>query len=302
MQQITFSLFLFLGFFSLKSQEVSPFKLSFSTSSLSDKKAITFNGKTIKLTVTTKCNENTEPPFECYTNIKFSDNAILNIEISGEGYAFAVADINKDGIDEFVVLSKGGGNWRNVSVYGYEEASMTSNPFWYEPFGSFLWYPGFEGDYMCDAKIYFNKNENKVKILTTNAAEENFKCNEEITAKWSNKPIKNSEEKNNREPFSFVEIMPEYIGGEDALMQYLQNNIKYPEYAKNNKIGGTVQVEFVVNEDGTISNEKVVKGIKGGCDEEALRVIKKMPRWKPGKENGKPVSVYYTIPIVFKYQ
>ena len=302
MKQITLSFILILGFFSLKSQEVSPYKLSFSTSSLNDKKNITFNGKASRIEVTIKCNENTEPPYECYTIVKFSDNSIPNLKINGNGYAFAVADVNKDGIDEFVVLSKDGGNWRNVSVYGYEEASMTSNPFWYEPFSSFMWYSGFEGDNMCDAKIYFNKKENKIKILTTNAAEENFKCNEEITSTWSIKPIKNEEEKNTSEPFAFVEQMPEFIGGEDAFIQYLQENIKYPEYAKENKISGTVQVEFIVNEDGSISNTKIVKGIKGGCDEEALRVVKKMPKWKPGKQNGKFVRVYYTVPITFRYQ
>jgi protein TonB len=104
------------------------------------------------------------------------------------------------------------------------------------------------------------------------------------------------------EPFAFVEQMPEFPGGEDALIRYLQKNIRYPNYAAENEIEGTVQVEFIVNEDGSIQNTKVVKGIKGGCDEEALRVVKSMPRWKPGKQGGHAVRVYYTVPVTFRLE
>jgi TonB family protein len=103
-------------------------------------------------------------------------------------------------------------------------------------------------------------------------------------------------------PIVFPEQMPEFPGGEDALIRYLQQNIRYPKYAAENEIEGTVQVEFIVNEDGSIQNTKVVKGIKGGCDEEALRVVKSMPKWKPGKQDGHEIKVYYTLPITFRLE
>ena len=78
------------------------------------------------------------------------------------------------------------------------------------------------------------------------------------------------------------------------------NNIKYPEVARTSGITGTVYVQFVVEKDGSISDVKVVRGIGGGCDEEAVRVVKSMPRWKPGKQRGQPVRVYFTLPIEFK--
>lgn len=104
------------------------------------------------------------------------------------------------------------------------------------------------------------------------------------------------------EPFAFVEQMPEFPGGEDALVAYLQRAIKYPSFAAENEIEGTVYVNFIVNEDGSISGSKVTKGIKGGCDEEALRVIKNMPRWKPGKQGGQAVRVLYDVPVTFKLE
>ena len=83
-------------------------------------------------------------------------------------------------------------------------------------------------------------------------------------------------------------------------MKYLADNIKYPKKAKDNNIEGRVFVNFVVEKDGSINEVKVLRGIGGGCDEEAVRVINSMPKWKPGKQEGKPVRVYYTIPIFFK--
>lgn len=102
-----------------------------------------------------------------------------------------------------------------------------------------------------------------------------------------------------QEPFTFVEQMPEFPGGEDALMAYLSRNIKYPAYAQENEIEGTVMINFVVGPDGSISGAKVTKGIKGGCDEEAMRVVKGMPKWKPGKQGGQAVPVYFDVPVVF---
>jgi protein TonB len=100
--------------------------------------------------------------------------------------------------------------------------------------------------------------------------------------------------------YRIVDQMPEFPGGEDALGHYIQKNLRYPSYAAENQIEGSVQVEIIINEDGTTQNSKVIKGIKGGCDEEALRVLTKMPRWMPGKQNGNAVKTYYTISIPFK--
>ena len=97
-----------------------------------------------------------------------------------------------------------------------------------------------------------------------------------------------------------VQQKPEFPGGEYALGRYIQKNLRYPSYAAENQIEGSVQVEIMINEDGTTQNSKVIKGIKGGCDEEALRVLTKMPRWMPGKQNGNAVKTYYTISIPFK--
>ena len=100
--------------------------------------------------------------------------------------------------------------------------------------------------------------------------------------------------------FVFVEEYPEFPNGEENLYKYLGSNIKYPHDALENGIQGTVVVKFVVEKDGSISNVKAVRKIGGGCDEEAVRVVKRMPRWKPGKQSGKPVRTEFTLPIQFK--
>ena len=104
------------------------------------------------------------------------------------------------------------------------------------------------------------------------------------------------------EVFTIVEEMPAYPGGDAKLYEYLGKNIKYPQIARESGIQGRVFVNFVVEPDGSVSNVKVMRGIGGGCDEEAMRVIKTMPKWKPGKQRGKAVRVTYTIPVVFKLQ
>lgn len=104
------------------------------------------------------------------------------------------------------------------------------------------------------------------------------------------------------EPLDFrvVEQIPEFPGGIGAFIKWLSANLKYPESAKNRKIQGKVVVSFIVNKDGSISDEKVMKGINPLLDREALRVIKLMPKWKPGVENDKPCRTLFAIPIVFK--
>jgi len=102
------------------------------------------------------------------------------------------------------------------------------------------------------------------------------------------------------EIFDIVEEMPEFIGGIEKLYEYLGNNINYPEQAKDFSIQGKVFVQFVVWKDGTIRDVKVVKGAHKLLDKEALRVITKMPVWKPGKQRGKNVNARFTLPIKFR--
>jgi len=100
-------------------------------------------------------------------------------------------------------------------------------------------------------------------------------------------------------PLTMVEQMPEFPGGEKALMKYLSTNIKYPRIATENGVQGRVYINFVVDKDGGISNAKVVRGVDASLDAEAMRVVKAMPKWIPGKQNGETVRVSYTIPINF---
>jgi TonB family protein len=100
--------------------------------------------------------------------------------------------------------------------------------------------------------------------------------------------------------YQIVEEMPKFPGGESALMEYVSKNVVYPEEAKEKEIQGRVFISFVVEKDGSIGEVKVLRGIGGGCDEEAARVISSMPKWKPGKQKGEFVRVSYQIPIMFK--
>ncbi|MBE6338490.1 MAG: energy transducer TonB [Lentimicrobiaceae bacterium] len=104
------------------------------------------------------------------------------------------------------------------------------------------------------------------------------------------------------EIFKVVEEMPEFPGGAAKMMEYIQKNIKYPMMARESDIQGRVFVSFVVEPDGSITNVAVLRGIGGGCDEEALRVVQSMPNWKPGKQRGSAVRCSFTVPIVFKLQ
>ncbi|MBC8152549.1 MAG: TonB family protein [Bacteroidetes bacterium] len=99
--------------------------------------------------------------------------------------------------------------------------------------------------------------------------------------------------------FVVVEQQPEYPGGLTALRSFLGKNLQYPSPATSAGVSGKVYVSFVVAADGSLSDVAVLKGIGFGCDEEAVRVIRQMPRWKPGKQSGRPVRVRYNLPITF---
>lgn len=99
--------------------------------------------------------------------------------------------------------------------------------------------------------------------------------------------------------YDVVEQMPEFPGGMPAMIEFLQTNLNYPKDAKKQKVGGRVLVMFVVETDGSMSNVRVAKKVFPSLDAEALRVVKAMPKWNPGKEKGKPVRVNFALPIVF---
>lgn len=103
-------------------------------------------------------------------------------------------------------------------------------------------------------------------------------------------------------PFVMVEQMPQFPGGESAMMQYIGTNLKYPESAAKESIEGRVVLRFVVTKTGDIKDVSVIRSLDSRCDEEAMRVVRAMPKWTPGKQGGKDVDVYYTLPVLYKLQ
>jgi protein TonB len=104
------------------------------------------------------------------------------------------------------------------------------------------------------------------------------------------------------EIFTIVESQPEPVGGLSTFYKYVSQNLKYPRLARNNAIEGRVYIEFVVEKDGSLTDIKTLKGIGGGCDEEACRIIGGAPNWKPGKQRGNPVRVKMVFPILFRLE
>lgn len=106
---------------------------------------------------------------------------------------------------------------------------------------------------------------------------------------------------NSEQPFTIVEKMPSFPGGNDKMMKFIQTNITYPEFEKEHGIAGTCYVTFVVEKDSTLSGISVLRGVAGGsgCDKEAMRVVSIMPKWSPGTQNGNLVRVQYYLPIKF---
>ena len=121
-------------------------------------------------------------------------------------------------------------------------------------------------------------------------------------------PIKNDVEKSGTKEdddviFGAIQReYPEFPGGEEAMYEFLANNIRYPQAARDSNIQGKVFVQFVVEKDGTITNPKVLRDICSGCGEEALRVVRMMPKWKPGILRGEAVRVQYTLPVIFQVE
>jgi len=118
-------------------------------------------------------------------------------------------------------------------------------------------------------------------------------------------PVEVPEDEDNAEssvqaPLMVASQMPQFPGGNAAMLSFLNEKLSYPQAAKDFHIQGNVYVQFVVKADGSLSDTRVVRGLGYGCDQEALRIIKSMPKWQPGKQNGKNVSVIYTLPVKFK--
>ena len=100
--------------------------------------------------------------------------------------------------------------------------------------------------------------------------------------------------------YTIVEQMPEFPGGNEKMVEFISSNTQYPQEAKEKGVQGRVLVNFVVDTDGSITDVKVMRGIGSGCDEEAVRVVKSMPKWQPGRQRGEAVKVAFTLPFTFK--
>ena len=146
-------------------------------------------------------------------------------------------------------------------------------------------------------QIEIVENEVETEDLNINAEVEQNEIIDDYIA-----PEVVEEEVVETEIFQIVEEMPQFPGGDAKLLEYVATHIKYPQIARETGIQGRVFVGFVVEPDGSVSNVKILRGIGGGCDEEAMRVIKSLPKWKPGKQRGKAVRVSYQIPVLFKLQ
>jgi|WetSurMetagenome_2_1015567.scaffolds.fasta_scaffold08444_4 periplasmic protein TonB len=103
-------------------------------------------------------------------------------------------------------------------------------------------------------------------------------------------------------PYTAVEQMPQFPGGDAELLKYISNNLKYPAISQENGVQGKVMIRFVVSKTGNVTDAKVVRSLDPYCDKEALRVVKSLPTWIPGKQNGVNVPVYYVVPITFRLQ
>ena len=106
--------------------------------------------------------------------------------------------------------------------------------------------------------------------------------------------------KKNNMVYDVVEVMPQYPGGQIAMLKYIMENIKYPKQAMKEGIQGRVTVSFIVEKDGRVSNVRLLRSVQSALDKEAIRVVKSMPKWTPGKQNGKPVRVRFNLPVMFK--
>ena len=151
------------------------------------------------------------------------------------------------------------------------------------------------------------KMEEIIEIVEDDAdvEESTIEASDDITAavevKYTAVEVE-EEEVEEQQILQVVEEMPEFPGGMGECMKFLGKNIKYPQISQENGVQGRVIVQFVVNQDGSIVDPQVVRGVDPYLDKEALRVISMMPKWKPGKQRGKAVRVKFTVPVMFRLQ
>ena len=144
------------------------------------------------------------------------------------------------------------------------------------------------------------QKDNSVMSTFTQAGSDDINLNKEHKEEVVQE--KPREEKKKEEVFTHVEQMPKFPGGDAELYKFISNNLNYPAMAIENNVQGRVVVQFVVTKDGSIGNVKVVRSVDRDLDNEAIRVCKKLPKFIPGKQNGQPVNVWYTLPVTFKLQ
>ena len=123
-----------------------------------------------------------------------------------------------------------------------------------------------------------------------------------VVREYKNEVIVEEKKPEPEKVFTAVEQMPQFPGGDAALMKYLSNNINYPQVAMENGVQGRVIVQFVVTKNGTVGEVKVIRSVDRDLDKEAVRLCKSLPKFIPGKMNGQAVNVWYTLPITFKLQ
>lgn len=142
--------------------------------------------------------------------------------------------------------------------------------------------------------------------FTDGTDNQNAKLASEIGDKRAGKETKETTEKkddlDNAQVFTSVEQMPQFPGGDEALLKYVATHIKYPAIAQEQEVQGKVVLKFVVTEKGTVEDVRIISGLSKECDMEAVRVVKTLPKFIPGKMQGKPVRVWYTLPIRFQLQ
>ena len=149
-------------------------------------------------------------------------------------------------------------------------------------------------------EVVLNIVEDNIKVNTDLDFSQDF-IEDEVIEEVDNTEVDVIEDESDvAPPVYFTEEMPEFPGGPEALNSFLTKEIQYPEVARNNGIMGTVLVEFVVEKDGRVSNAKVKVPLFPDCDKEAVRGVMAMPKWKPGKNMGKPVRCFYQVPVTFR--
>ena len=142
------------------------------------------------------------------------------------------------------------------------------------------------------------KPEEQAQMMTADQAQVEVKDEEVSVVEEVQEEVK--EEEAPAEVFVVVEEMPTFPGGEKALMEFIYANIQYPDIAKENNIQGRVILKFCVTYKGGVDQVQILKGVDPSLDNEAIRVIKMLPAWKPGKQGGKPVNVWYNVPVTFQ--